>query len=130
MNKKILVVDDTRACRDILASIFEDRYEIIMAANGRQAIEVLNLQAFSVAVILLDLIMPGMDGFEVLEYINSKGWIESIPVVVVSGSEDEEVQKKCLDAGAKGFIKKPFFAKEASSVIEKILEDNKDKTTL
>jgi putative two-component system response regulator len=109
MRKQIvLVVDDMDINRDILAEILEEQYSVICAENGRKAIEIMKEHELELAVILLDLIMPVMDGYEVLEYMNINGYLDKIPVLVISGENSISVEKKCLDLGASDFIRKPF----------------------
>ena len=70
MKDKILVVDDMEMNREILRGIFEDDYEVILAENGREAVEYINLNRGKLAAILLDIVMPEMDGFGVLDYMH------------------------------------------------------------
>ena len=78
--QKILVVDDSEMNRSILADMLEDEYEIIEARNGIEAITAIKKQEDEICLVLLDIIMPEMDGFEVLTVMNRGGWIENIPV--------------------------------------------------
>ena len=82
--QKILVVDDSEMNRSILADMLEDEYEIIEARNGIEAITAIKKQEDEICLVLLDIIMPEMDGFEVLTVMNRGGWIENIPVIMIS----------------------------------------------
>ena len=108
MRNKILVVDDVDINREILRSILEDEYTILEAENGKQALEIVDQEAKNMAAILLDLVMPEMDGTQVLEELNRRGVIGKVPVLVISGDHTLEVQKKCFELGISDFIAKPF----------------------
>ena len=85
MRNKVLVVDDMELNRELLAEILKDEYDIAMAENGIQALEYLERENQGIAVILMDLIMPEMDGFEVLKIMKEKLWIEnSDPIQLLS----------------------------------------------
>ena len=127
MLKKILVVDDDDICRDLLAEILEVQYEIIHAKNGYEALSLLSFQLGKVAAVLLDLMMPQMNGYEFLEQFNERGWNKKCPVIVVSSSDDEETLDKCRQLGVNFFIEKPYTFKEASYVIESAIENFKKK---
>ncbi|MEE0918985.1 MAG: response regulator [Lachnospiraceae bacterium] len=104
---KILIVDDKAVNRYILGSIFEDDYEIIECCDGRCAIEELAKDKDSVAVILLDIVMPTLDGFAVLNFMKEKGMID-IPVVLVSSNVNDENIRKAYLYDVADYIQKPF----------------------
>lgn len=108
MREKVLVVDDVELNRDILEEILKDEYTVIQAENGKRALEILQKDQEEIAVILLDLIMPEMDGFQVLEVIKENKWMDKMPVLIISGEASVEIEKKCFDYGISDFIKKPF----------------------
>lgn len=108
MRNKLLIVDDMEMNREILASILEQDYVIVNADNGRKAIEIIKQQHDELAVILLDLIMPDVNGYMVLEVMKNQNWLEKIPVLVISGESAVEVERKCFDLGVSDFIRKPF----------------------
>ena len=108
MRNKILVVDDVELNRDILEEILKDDYTIVKAENGRRAMEIIKDSQEEIAVILLDLIMPELDGFGVLKVMKEKKWIDKIPVLIISGENSVETESKCFDYGISDFIKKPF----------------------
>ena len=81
---KILIVDDSKFNREILTDMLGETYEILEADNGVAAIEALYQYGTSISLILLDIVMPKMDGFEVLAMMNRYHWIEEIPVIVIS----------------------------------------------
>ena len=108
MRNKVLVVDDMEINRELLAEILKKEYDIIMAENGKQALECLENKNQEIAVILMDLIMPEMDGFAVLKIMKEKMWIEKIPVLVISGESSIKVEQECFEYGVSDFIHKPF----------------------
>lgn len=108
MRNKVLVVDDMELNRELLAEILKDEYDIITAENGKLALECLDNQNNEIAVVLLDLIMPEMDGFGVLKVMEQRMWMERIPVLVISGETSINVEKKCFEYGVSDFIHKPF----------------------
>ena len=83
-NNKILIVDDSAINRAILADMLEERYEILEAENGVEAVELLHNYGMKISLVLLDVVMPKMDGFEVLAMMNRYHWIEEIPVIMIS----------------------------------------------
>lgn len=109
MEKKVaLIVDDMELNREILAEILNDEYEIIEAENGVKAIEVIKSSQKEISGILLDIVMPEMDGFEVLDFLKYMQLNEKIPVLVISGEDDVATKKKCFEYGVADFINKPF----------------------
>lgn len=108
--QKILIVDDSEMNRNLLMVILEDEYEIIQAKDGVQAVDYLQKHAEELSLILLDLVMPQMDGFEVLVYMNKEHWIENVPVVIISAEDAPAYIKRGYDLGVTDFIGKPFDA--------------------
>ena len=80
----ILIVDDSEMNRSILADILEDEFNILEAENGTEAIKILQKHNIEISLVLLDIVMPEMDGFEVLAIMNKYHWIEDTPVVMIS----------------------------------------------
>ena len=108
--QKILIADDSEMNRDILAAILEDEYDIVQVKDGVQAVAYLQKHAEDLSLILLDLVMPQMDGFEVLAYMNKEHWIDSIPVVIISTEDSPVYIKRGYDLGVTDFMAKPFDA--------------------
>lgn len=104
--KLVLVVDDQEINRDALEVILEDDYEIIQAADGAEAMALIRENADRLSIVLLDLIMPVMDGFEVLERLMADEQLRHIPVIVLTAEKNAEL--KALQMGAADFITKPF----------------------
>lgn len=105
---KILIVDDSDYNRFLLSDILGDTYDILEACDGVEAIKVLSRHNNEIYLVLLDIIMPKMDGFEVMEYIEKTGWLSQIPVVVISAESSSIFINKAFDLGATEFISRPF----------------------
>ena len=110
IKQKILIADDSEMNRELLAAILEEEYDIIQANDGVQAVDCLQRHAEEISLLLLDIVMPHMDGFEVLSYMNKEHWIDSIPVVIISSENSPIYIKRGYDLGATDFIGKPFDA--------------------
>lgn len=110
MKNKVLIVDDALINRDILKEILKDTYDILEAEDGKTALEILDAENNEISAILLDLLMPVMDGFQVLEELNARKVIEKIPVLVISGENSTQNEQRCFELGIADFIGKPFNA--------------------
>lgn len=108
MRNKILIVDDAELNREMLATILGGEYYILKAEDGKTALELLEKEHREIAVVLLDLIMPEMDGFAVMDVMKKKGWMEKIPVLIISGETAVKTEKECFEYGVSDFIRKPF----------------------
>ncbi len=102
----VLVVEDQEINRDILGSILEDDYDVIYAENGREALDIIQEKPEELSIILLDLMMPVMDGFEVLKRLRDDEEMHKIPVIVLTAEKEAELV--ALQLGAVDFITKPF----------------------
>lgn len=110
MKNKVLIVDDALINRDILKEILKDTYYILEAEDGKTALEILDAENNEISAILLDLLMPVMDGFQVLEELNARKVIKKIPVLVISGENSTQNEQRCFELGIADFIGKPFNA--------------------
>lgn len=108
MRSKVLIVDDMEMNREMLAVILEADYPIVEADSGKKAIEIMEEHQEDIAVILLDLIMPEMDGYEVLEELRRRSWLDKIPVLVISAESKVDAERRCFELGVSDFIHKPF----------------------
>lgn len=107
----ILIVDDSALNRDILSSILSNEFNIIEATGGKECVEIIKKQETKISVILLDIMMPGMDGFDVLKYMSDHHLIESIPVITITGDESNQTIQKAYEMGVSDFIARPFDTK-------------------
>ncbi|MCB7321117.1 diguanylate cyclase [Lacrimispora sp. 210928-DFI.3.58] len=106
----ILIVDDSEMNRDLLVDILEDQYDLIEAENGVKAIEILAEQREAISLVLLDIMMPEMDGFGVLSHIYQNHWNESFAVIMISADDSPANIKRAYDLGAFDYISRPFDA--------------------
>ncbi len=110
MKNKILIVDDAEMNRDLLCEILKEEYDIVEAENGKQALEIMEKEADNISAILLDIVMPVMDGFQVLEGLKKLKVLDKVPVLVISGETSIQNEKKCFECGVSDFIARPFNA--------------------
>lgn len=106
--QKILVVDDAELNRELLHEILKDEYKVDMAEDGEQALKKLQESREKMGAMLLDLHMPGMDGFAVIAAMKERGWLKKIPVLVISSESTTAVENRCLELGVSDFIHRPF----------------------
>lgn len=116
----ILIVDDIEINRTLLAEIFRDEYTIIEAEDGAEAIDIINSE--DVSAVLLDLIMPGMNGFAVLEEMNRNGKIEVIPVFLITAAESTNLLLEGYNLGAIDVISKPFMPNFLKCRVDNVIE--------
>ena len=109
--QKILIADDSEMNRKILAEILKEEFEIIEAEDGKECLKKLQKYGKEISVVLLDIMMPVMDGFEVLSYMNKNRWIEDIPVIMISSEESVTYIRRSFEFGASDYIKRPFDGK-------------------
>lgn len=107
MDSTMLIVDDMEVNRAILAEAFKDTYNILEAADGREAVEILNKHE-DITAVLLDMIMPDMDGLDVLSDMNRTGLIGRIPVFIITAADSQQMLMRAYDLGAVDVITKPF----------------------
>jgi len=106
--ERILIADDEPICRRILLALLEGEYEVTEAANGREVIEKLEADPGGYRCLLLDIRMPEVDGFGVLEYMRGKGLLDSIPVIALTSITATEDQVSCYKAGVCDLLEKPY----------------------
>lgn len=107
--QKILVVDDSKFNQELLMEILGENYQYILANDGLEAISILQ-KDWTIDLMLLDINMPRMNGFEVLEYMNQYHWIDEFPVIVISAEEENSIIEKAYNLGAAEYIQHPFDA--------------------
>ncbi len=108
--QKILVVDDSEMNRSILDDMLGDDYDIIEAENGLEAVSIMQKRGTEIDLMLLDIVMPRMDGFEVLAVMNQNHWIEDTPVIMISAESGSTQVERAYDLGVTDFIMRPFDA--------------------
>ena len=108
LQKKILIVDDSELNRSLLADMLCDEYEIMEAENGLEALKLMERHHFELSLVLLDIVMPEMDGFEVLVMMNKNEWIERIPVIIISSETAAAYTDAAYDLGATEYVNRPF----------------------
>ena len=108
---KILLVDDSKMNRTMLTEILGDSYHILEAENGRECLETLQAEAGNIALVLLDINMPVMDGFEVLKAMNANHTIEDTPVIMISSEDSDAAIRRSYELGASDYVNRPFDAR-------------------
>ena len=108
---KILLVDDSKMNRMMLTEILGESYHILEAENGRECLETLQAEAGNIALVLLDINMPVMDGFEVLKAMNANHTIEDTPVIMISSEDSDAAIRRSYELGASDYVNRPFDAR-------------------
>ena len=108
IKQQVLIVDDSKINREILAEMLNDDFRIIEATDGVEGIEKIEQYGTGIAIVLLDIVMPNMDGYGVLGYMNKNHWIEDIPVIMISGEDSENCVRKAYELGVSDYISRPF----------------------
>ncbi len=106
----------------MLGDIFRDEYEIVEASGGQMAIDIMEADAWNLAVVLLDIIMPVMNGFGVLEYMKKKGLLDRLPVVIVTDDDSEETSDRAFEYKVADLVVKPFAPKIIRRRVQNIIE--------
>ena len=120
--QRILVVDDAELNRNLLREILKEDYVVELARDGEQALRKLEKHLNETAALLLDLRMPKMDGFEVVEEMRKKGWIQRIPVLIISSECAAEIENRCFQMGVSDFIRKPFVSSTVKNRLKNTIE--------
>ena len=133
MRNKILIVDDMKFNRQVLKGFLDEEYEILEAENGREAMDIIEEKRGEIAAVLLDIVMPEMDGVTVLKLLNEKQYIGDFPILVVTSEQDVNLVGQCFDYGISDFIRKPvntdFVKQRVDKLVDLYMEKNdfKDK---
>ncbi|GAB4345311.1 MAG: response regulator [Flammeovirgaceae bacterium] len=120
MQDKILVIDDEKSVRTMAVNVLSKKYQVEAKSNGKEAVEWIEKKNY-LSLILLDLMMPLMNGFEFIKYIKSSATLNNIPIIVLSGTESMDDRKKCGELGVKEFLRKPFNPNELEFAIQKVI---------
>lgn len=107
---RILIVDDSEMNREILTEILNEEYDILEADSGETCIDMLRKYETGISLVLLDIVMPGMDGFGVLNYMNRHHYLEDIPVIMISSEDSTETVRRAYEMGVSDYINRPFDA--------------------
>ena len=111
IKQQVLIVDDAILNRELLSEMLGNDFRILEASNGAECIEKLKEYGTGISIVLLDMVMPVMDGYEVLDYMNKNHWIDDIPVIVISGEDSESYVRKAYEMGVSDYISRPFDVK-------------------
>ena len=104
----VLIVDDSRINREILSYMLDGTFHVLEAADGESCINAIQTNGTRISLCLLDIIMPGKDGFDVLAYLNDTHLIEEIPVIIITGDDSAESVQRAFDLGVTDYIRRPF----------------------
>ncbi len=111
IKQQVLIVDDAILNRELLSEMLGNDFRILEASNGVECVEKLKEYGTGISIVLLDMVMPVMDGYEVLDYMNKNHWIDDIPVIVISGEDSESYVRKAYEMGVSDYISRPFDVK-------------------
>lgn len=128
--RKILIVEDDELNQEILLSLLEDEYEIITAENGKIGLKLLEDHYKELSLILLDIQMPVMNGFEFLKKVQEDVLLASVPVIVMTANNETETELTCLDLGAADYIRKPYNAELIRKRIRNVIRLKESSLTL
>lgn len=107
-NARILIVDDSEMNRDMLNDMLSDDYDIVEAADGEEALSILKERVYDIDLVLLDIIMPAVDGFGVLDVMKRYHWIDNTPVIMISSETSQSYIRKAFELGVTDYIIRPF----------------------
>lgn len=118
--KTILVVDDNSSNLQMVKNILQTDYQVSLVNNGERALQYLAVKKPD--IILMDIMMPGLDGFETMQKIKSTDGINSIPIIMLTAMAREDTEEDCRRLGAQGLIAKPFLPSKMLDTVREILE--------
>ena len=119
--KKILVADDSNIIRNFVQKVVPEEYVVISANDGQEAIKVISEELANLKGILLDLNMPNVDGFQVLEFLNSNGLFAKVPVTIITGDDSKDTVMKAFDYPIVDVLNKPFTEQAVKNVMSKMI---------
>ncbi len=122
MRNRILIIDDSEFNRDLLKVLMEDDYDVEEAADGKEAVQMLQAKWNQIDAVLLDLQMPVMDGYEVIRHMKENNWMNKIPVLVITSERSIEIENKCFELGVSDFVAKPFDAGLVKNRVKNVVE--------
>lgn len=122
MKQKILIVDDVEVNRSILAFIFRERFDIVEAGDGQAALDCVMKEQDNLSIILLDIHMPIMGGFDVLKELNTNRLIKKIPVILITGDDSSDSERVGYEYGVSDIIRKPFDPQVVLARVNNVVE--------
>ena len=122
IKQQLLIVDDSEINREILKEMLKDDYRILTATNGEEGISVMQEHENDIALVLLDIMMPGLNGFDVLNLMNVNHWIEDIPVIIISSENSNDYVRKAYELGASDYVSRPFDARTVYQRVYNIIK--------
>ena len=123
--KAILIVDDSNIIQNYILKIFKDDFDVLVAKDGREALDIVeSSDQQRIVAMLLDLNMPNVDGFEVLDYFKEKDLFKTIPVSIITGADDKESINKAYEYGITDILLKPFNERDVKKILEKTINYN------
>ena len=129
-DKKILVVDDSTIVRNFIGKIFSNEYEVLIANDGAEALNAVSANVNNIYAMLLDLNMPNVDGFQVLEYFKQNNLFGRIPVSIITGDSSKEVIDRAFTYPIVDMLQKPFNEVNIKSCVEKTISFRKDEVEM
>ena len=117
----LLIIDDSEMNREILKVMLKDDYEILEASCGEDGLTILETERANVSMVLLDIVMPGIDGFDVLTRMRREGWVDDIPVIMISSEDSDEVVLNAYELGASDYITRPFDARVVRHRVKNVM---------
>ena len=122
--KKVLIIDDDEIMIAVAQKMLKDDYDVISSTSGKEALELL-YKKLTPDIILLDILMPNMDGWEIFKKIKTISFLFDTPIVFVSSQDESEIERHAYEVGAKAFIRKPFKKKDLLTRLDSILRKNR-----
>ena len=117
----IMIIDDDNLTCNLIKKVFENKYNVILAHNGEEAINILKKTDDNICCVFLDLLMPVLDGFGVLDYLNSHNYLSKIPVIIISGNYDKETRNRAYGYRIADMLEKPFNVQVVRHRIENLI---------
>ena len=122
-DRALIVVDDSAVIKNFVLKIFDQQFEVLMAGDGEEALKIINnTNGQKIVGMLLDLNMPNVDGFQVLEYFKDNNLFDSIPVSIITGVGDNNLVAKAFEYPIVDIIRKPFNERDIKAVVEKTIQ--------
>lgn len=119
--KVVLIADDSNLVSNFAKKMLQDKYDVVLAKDGKETIDIINSSEYEVLCLLLDLNMPNVSGYEVLEYFKDNNLFEQIPVSIITGEDSKEGIKKAFEYNIVDMLVKPFSTEDIKRVVEKTI---------